>query len=75
MQCDEIQMTGERHVAGEKQAKNKQGSIHAEAKCFIRSLSEEASDDSEKECHDLHKDMNEPSVSSHTSTKRASGRS
>ena len=69
-------MTGERHVTVEKKpARNRQGSILAEARCFIRSLSEEESDDSEVEFHDLHKDMNEPSVSSHTFTKRASGRS
>ena len=47
-------MTGERHATGEKkQARNRQGSILAEAKCFIRSLSEEEGKDSEVESHDL----------------------
>ena len=76
MQCDENQMTGERHVTGgKKQERNRQGSILAEAKCFIRSLSEEESEDSEVECHDLHREKNRPGVSGHIFTKRASGRS
>ena len=47
--------------------------ILAEAKCFIRSLSEEESVDSDVECHDLHREKN--GVSSHTFMARASGRS
>ena len=38
----QIQMTREGHVTGEKQTRNRQGPILAEAKRFIRSLSEEA---------------------------------
>ena len=74
MQCEPND--GKRQVIGEKkQARNRQGSILAEAKSFIRSLSEEESEDSEVECHDLHREKNKPGVSSYTFTKRASGRS
>ena len=58
-----------------KQGTGKDPSILAEAKCFIRSLSEEESKDSEAESHDLKIEQNKPGVSSHTFTKRASGRS
>ena len=37
---------------GKKQARNRQGSILAEAKCFNRSLGEEESEDSEVESRD-----------------------
>ena len=53
--------------------RNRQGPILAEAKCFIRSLSEEESVDSDVECRNLHREKNV--VSSHTFTMRASGRS
>ena len=46
-------MTGERHVTGGKKAENRQGSILAEAKGFIRSLGEEEVEDSQIESHDL----------------------
>ena len=51
--CDEVQLTGKRRVIREKQARNWQGYILAEARRFIRSLSEEESVASNVECHDL----------------------
>ena len=53
MLCDEIQMTGERHVTGKRQTRNKQGPILAKGKRFIKSLSEEESEDSNVERHNL----------------------